>query len=274
MSGVNSEATGQRDEDATLQAAQLEFFKRDRTDARRAQTQQMIEFLCESIPDRNAELRVADLGGGDGVVLDGLLEALPNARGMLVDLAQEMVDANRPHPRKRAVRGDLAHLDASLAPDERFDIIFFNVVLHHCLGSSPAETRRLQERILREATSRLTPTGRIFVLEQIHESPIFPDFSSHLIYHLTKSRSLAPLTGRFGANTAGVGVLFASERRLHRLFDDAGLDVCDERVLRHGRLRLSTLAVASTNSKQRLYVLEPQKRVAPPPLASKREGMI
>jgi hypothetical protein len=48
-----------------------------------------------------------------------------------------------------------------------------------------------------------------------------------LIFGLTKSRALAPFTRRLGANTAGVGVCFLSERRWRALLAQAGLTVVE-----------------------------------------------
>ena len=130
--------------------------------------------------------------------------------------------------------------------------------MHHCLDSGVSSTRRLQKTILTQASKRLAPGGFILVLEQIHESPLVPDLASLVIYRLTKSRLLAPLMGRFGANTAGVGVLFASQRRLRRLFDEAGMQIMKERLFRDDGSSWKTLAVGCTKSEQRFYILRPR----------------
>ena len=94
-----------------LDGSQLDYFRRDASACCTSEASRLVEMIRESIPNPDGELRVADLGGGDGRILDGLLDALPNAQGTLVDLAQKMVDANQPHPRKVAIQGDLSSLD-------------------------------------------------------------------------------------------------------------------------------------------------------------------
>ena len=243
--------------DTQLKADQLQHFMRISSEGGTKTVERLGSMIRQRVPDPDGELRIADLGGGDGHVLDALLEAMPRAQGVLVDLAQEMVDANRPHPRKVAYRGDLANLDGALPEDLSFEVVLFNVVLHHCLAQGVGDTRELQQRILRQATRRLAPGGRILVLEQIHESPIVPDLASLLIYGLTRSKLLAPLTGRLGANTAGAGVLFASQARLRRLYVDAGLELVEEVLFRQDGTPWVALAVGCTNSCQKLYVLQP-----------------
>lgn len=243
-----------------LDRAQLQIFKRGSTEPRLEFARLLVERICAAVEDPDRPLALVDLGGGDGRILDGCLEALPRARGTLVELAGEMVDANVPHPRKTTLQGDLLHLESLLPAGEQYDLILFNVVLHHCLGTTAAASRALQQRVLGEASRRLTSTGRVVVVEQIHESPVFPGLASRVIYYLTRSRLLAPLVRHGGANTAGVGVLFASEKRLLRLYDDAGLAVVGLEVVRTGRRRWMRMLIGITRSHQTLYVLEPRAR--------------
>jgi hypothetical protein len=43
------------------------------------------------------------------------------------------------------------------------------------------------------------------------------EFSVKLIYYLTRNKPLAGMTRFFGANTAGVGVCFASDKKVSKI---------------------------------------------------------
>jgi SAM-dependent methyltransferase len=243
-----------------LSADQLGYFRRDITPQRAEQHRKLVQLICDAAGNGSSPVRMADLGGGDGRVLDGCLDARPGSTAVLVDVAQEMVDANLQRPDKTVLRGNLVDLDPVLPEGMLFDVILFNVVLHHCIDDSVAATRDLQRRILRAAAGRLAPGGRILVLEQVHESPLVPDLAPWFIYQLTSSRILPGILRPLGANTAGVGVLFASERRLLRLFESAELDVSDARLFRMDGHSWKLLVSGVTRSYQKLFVLQPRGR--------------
>ncbi len=174
--------------------------------------------------------RVVDLGGGSGRHLDAILAAYPSAEGVLVDSSEHMLRDNRQHPRKELICGNIADLESVLPPDKPYDVMTLWCVLHHCIGTSVAQTRRLQREILTSAAGFLAEQGRLVVIEVCYESYLLPKYASRMIYHITRSRLLAPIARRFEANTAGTGVLFATEEELEELFDDAGLAV-EETIL-------------------------------------------
>ena len=162
--------------------------------------------LAERFGD--APFRFLDIGGGNGMFTDRVLEAFPRATAILADRSADMLDRNRPHPRKRLVQASAERLDEALADDERADVIFLNWVLHHLVLDSYRDTRRMQRRVLADLHARLRPGGALSVFENLYEGWPHPGVPGRLIYHLTSRRSLAAFTRRMGANTAGVGVCF------------------------------------------------------------------
>jgi release factor glutamine methyltransferase len=61
----------------------------------RADTETLVETTLSLIENRNAPLRILDLGAGSGAILCALLSELPNARGVAVDLSPKACVATR-----------------------------------------------------------------------------------------------------------------------------------------------------------------------------------
>ena len=171
---------------------------------------------------------ILDCGGGNGMYLDMILDRFPEAEGTLVDSAQFMLDSNKPHPRKRLWLENLEDMSSLLDSGQKFDLICFTDVLHHCVVPTYAGTRALQTTILKNAAKLLAPNGHVVVGERIIDSWITDEYSVRTVFALTRSRFLARVIRLFGANTAGVGVCFASRNRLQKLFEDAGLSILEE----------------------------------------------
>jgi SAM-dependent methyltransferase len=169
----------------------------------------------------NHSLNALDIGGGNGVFADRLLE-LPFIRKVTV-LEREgtLLQRNRAHERKQLVHSSFEEF----RPDERYDLIVLNWVLHHLVGDTYADSRANIAAGLQAAQRLLTPQGTILVYENMYDDWFNQNVSSFLIYQATSSKLLAPITRRLGANTAGVGVCFNSEKGWRSIFSKAGLDV-------------------------------------------------
>ncbi len=199
-----------------------------------------------------------DVGGGNGVFADQLLERYPQARATVIDSSPLMIERNRAHPGKRALLGDAADVPRR---GETFDLVFCNLVLHHLVTTgSYARTRRNVEQVLGGLMRCLSPAGRVSVYEMEFNGWI-DDFPGHAIFALTSSRVLAPVVRRLGGNTAGVGACFRSHRAWCRLFAQLGLELL--RYTRHevrtfpGGLRRRLLLI--DNSGYAHYWLRPHR---------------
>jgi SAM-dependent methyltransferase len=182
---------------------------------------------------------ILDVGGGNGRFLDQLLERFPSASAVIVDNFQPMLDRNQPHPRKHAVCSSAYSLVAALG-GRRFDLITINVLLHHLVGATAAETREQQRAVLASLPSLLKPGGRILVYEQCFEGWLPGVEPGALIWKVTRIRQplLQRAIFRLGANTAGTGVAFRSRAAWRALFGESGLRIVDERTLHDDRLRI------------------------------------
>lgn len=166
---------------------------------------------------------ILDVGGGNGMFVDRVLEAFPTTEATLVEPAPNLVKANRPNPRKTVLQSTFQQV--GLRDAKPVDVVVFNWVLHHFVVDSYKATTQTQCDALILARKMLKPGGRLIVFEQLYNGSKIDDLPGRIIYGLTSQRRLAPLTARLGANTAGVGVCFHSERGWRELFARAGLSV-------------------------------------------------
>lgn len=168
------------------------------------------------------QFRFLDVGGGRGLFADRLLSRFPQARGTVLDNSELLLSMNVANERKTIVFGSALTIAERFAGLD-FDIVFFNLSLHHFVGDSYSATRELQRHALAKALHLLSRHGRIAVTENLFEGFLANNFPGFLVYVLTSSKLLAPIVKRFGANTAGCGVCFLSARAWRREFSNMRL---------------------------------------------------
>lgn len=172
--------------------------------------------------DTGQVTRVLDVGGGNGLYADKLVEYFPQATVTNLEPDAYLAGRNQQHPRKRVLVSDFQH--AELEP-ATFDLVFFSWVLHHFVGSSYGATLALQSGGLEAARGLLKPGGKMVIFENYYDGMMMDDLPGRLIYELTRSKTLSPFTARLGANTAGVGVCFHSAQAWRRLIESAGFSL-------------------------------------------------
>jgi len=158
-----------------------------------------------------------DVGGGRGFFADRLLTHFPNARATVLDNSELLLSMNAPDSRKTLLLASATDV-AEHFHDRPFDIVFFNLSLHHFVAGSYAQTRALQRYAMEQVLTVLAPNGRVVVTENLFDGMFADNLPSFLVYTLTSSKVLAPIVKRFGANTAGCGVCFLSTEAWRREF--------------------------------------------------------
>jgi hypothetical protein len=201
--------------------------------------------ISRAFPDQDFTL--LDVGGGNGVFVDRVLDAYPRARVTVVDNAAGLLATNRPHERKELVK-ESAERTAELFRGRAFDIICFHWVLHHMVTGSYRRTREMQVHVLGLARSLLSPRGRLSVFENVYRGRVVSRKSGWLIYQLTSSKLLSAMTKRGGANTAGVGVAFLDRGEWLRTFARAGLEVEESSPFQPWRVKLARRVLLNIRS--------------------------
>ena len=88
--------------------------------------------VVDSMPDLGGCRRVLDIGGGDGEVINLLLERHPHLEATMIDLAQNLAAAVKPHVRNRVRVLPRTSVRAYAALGEpRPDLVILSDVLHH-----------------------------------------------------------------------------------------------------------------------------------------------
>jgi hypothetical protein len=90
------------------------------------------------------------------------------------------------------------------------------------VGDTYRESRQHQLATLQALRALLTDGGRVSIYENNYLGWWFKDLPGRLIFELTSSRLLSSVIGKMGANTAGVGVCFLSQRQWFDTIDKAG----------------------------------------------------
>lgn len=165
---------------------------------------------CPAIAD------VADFGGGNGRLLDRVLDRIPAARGTNYEISARLRSLNADSPRKSVV----AESFLAAGADARYDLVFINWVLHHLVGSDVGSTRGLIGQAAAAAWRALRPGGALVVAENLLESAIPETAASAALFAITRSRLLKPVVSRMrdGAAIAGVGIYYLSGEELRRAF--------------------------------------------------------
>lgn len=171
-----------------------------------------------------------DLGGGTGRFSDLLLAAYESPSAVVADSSELLLARNQTHPRKTVLCVEASRLAEVFQPHS-FDVIFVHRLLHHVVGDSYAETIGSIQEVLRQCEAILKPHGRLSVIENIWDGRFVDTLAGRLLYHATSSRILAPISRRLGANTAGTGVCYLSDRLLVRLLSQAGLFLETQQIL-------------------------------------------
>ena len=189
-----------------------------------------VEHFSELTPfGRDEPFRLLDVGGGTGLFAQALQEQFPRCSLTILDTSAGSI-LKAEAKGLRAVHGSILDPPPALGA-EPFDVVVFNMILHHLVGDSDEATEDNQKNALRVARGLLNKGGRVVLNEYCYSGFVKDDLSGRLIYEITSSRALAGLVRTIGrlfpnhlaANTVGVGVRFRPLLSWARLGTEAGL---------------------------------------------------
>jgi SAM-dependent methyltransferase len=171
-----------------------------------------------------------DVGGGTGFFASAVQNEFPHAAITILDLDESSV--------RKGIASGLNALHGSIInpPTEirgkTFDVVSFNLMLHHIIGDDEPSTYELQRRALEQGLKLMSNEGKMFVHEICYEGRLLRDLSARLIYGITSSRFIGAAIRVMGkaiaalsANTAGIGVRFRPSHAWMTLASKAGLSL-------------------------------------------------
>lgn len=168
---------------------------------------------------------VVDIGGGCGYFAAALKKEL--------SIPVRVIDMDPVSVASAQRLGVEAMVGDALRPPKRNDeaIVCFNLILHHLVASSEADTSALQASAI---SAWRENNVKVFVNEYIYESWI-ANISGWLIYQITKSRLLSAIGKTISmvvpslkSNTFGVGVRFRANTEWRNIFEECGFEIANE----------------------------------------------
>lgn len=233
----------------TLSAEQIEAFYHNEF-----VIDQVRDFV-ELLPERSDQPLIVDIGGGCGFFAKQLADET-SLQVCVLDSDQQSIDTC-------VASGIDARLEDALEPRivGNENVACFNLVLHHLVGASEAETTKLQKQALEVWREQVRA---MFVNEYIYESYV-GNLSGWLIFQITNSRILSML-GRtiswfvpaFRANTFGIGVRFRAHREWIDIFNAIGLSTDGIRIGENEKIALPLRLLLIKSIRRDSYLLRPK----------------
>lgn len=201
-----------------LDAGQIEAFYHDEFVTSQMRNFESLVADCNLKPEV-----VVDIGGGVGHFASALSKSSIVGTVRVIDMDPVSVRQCE-NKGVSATQGDA--LDPPITGDE--DIVCFNLILHHLVGTSEQATISMQRQALGSWRGK---AKAVFVDEYIYDSYL-NDLSGKLIYAITKNAMLSNIgnfVSRFvpslRANTFGIGVRFRSHDEWLSIFKSLGYKV-------------------------------------------------
>jgi ubiquinone/menaquinone biosynthesis C-methylase UbiE len=117
-----------------------------------------------------------------------------------------------------------------LFKENTFDIVFANLVFHHFVKSTWKKSLEGMHEIMNQIAFIMKKGGYFLVSDHFYNGFLWDKATNRIVYTLTTC-SLSPiikLCKKMGAESAGIGVCFLSEKMWYDLFSRASIEV--ERV--------------------------------------------
>lgn len=114
----------------------------------------------------------------------------------------------------------------------KFDLIFCNKVFHHFVTDTYAGTLDMMRTCMKKLRKKLSKNRKLCILDIFYDGLLVDSWPSRVIYHCTsqKNEFLIKVFRKLGAQSAGSGVCFQSEKMWRRMIGQShfAIDVLEK----------------------------------------------
>ena len=188
------------------------------------------------------QLRVLDLGCGNGSFIKGLITSGVNGIFIGTDVSDNMIkDAKSDLSQNEQVQLLVADgFNLPMSSETKFDLIHLDSVLHHLIGNTRAQSISSVNAMLKLLADRLTEDGVLLIEEMYYISHVFPNITSSLIFYGLKLLNflhldINKLRSEF---QPGLEVNFFSQKQIEKLLQPYGMV---KMIRRHPWTRMPTM---------------------------------
>jgi SAM-dependent methyltransferase len=129
-------------------------------------------------------LKILDFGCGDGAFIKCLINDGIEAAYYGTDISQTMINLAKQNISNSMVEFFIADgFNLPIKPEQKFDLIHLDSVLHHIIGNTKSKSNRLVNELLEMLFNRLDKNGSLIVEELYYDSYIFRELTSFLIFY-------------------------------------------------------------------------------------------
>ena len=184
-----------------------------------------LKYLGDFKSRRN--LKILDIGGGTGHFASVVMNYYKSN-----DVEVYVIDPVCEEALRNGETGvnficDSAENLSSIFEENTFDIIFANRVFHHFVQSSWQKSLKGMDECMHAIYALLKNDGLFCVMDHFYDGAILDWGSSLLCYTFTsiKEPHIAKILKRMGAESAGVGTCFLSEKMWKDKLERTGFDI-------------------------------------------------
>jgi SAM-dependent methyltransferase len=129
---------------------------------------------------------LVDIGCGTGNILELVARETTVSRIVGIDVSARYLDITRKRLGCEVLHGSITDDGFAGRNSGQFDFALLAAVLHHLVGSTRTQSRRLAERAIVNALSMLKPGGHLVIIEPVFYPPVAMDLVFHMKRFVTR----------------------------------------------------------------------------------------
>jgi SAM-dependent methyltransferase len=173
---------------------------------------------------------VVDLGCGTGNTLAFVREVTGLTDLVGIDVSERCLEKTRERVGCETVHGSILDRDVAASFAGRFDFAIVAAVLHHLIGRSRKESKRLAGDAVKNALTMLKPGGHLVVVEPIFYPPLAMDALFYVKKTVTRLTSKRVKLGRYDNNLGPPVVSYMTNEELFEMIEAASAEIVDRDV--------------------------------------------